>query len=491
MVSGVGVILSARADTSQLWGQNGELWTPQSRLPDFSFAGYRSGEAPIPTPPVKGNVRDFGAKGDGTTDDTAAFKRAIAATNDGALLIPAGRYLLSDMLTIRKSNLVLRGEGSEKTVLFFSKPLEELYPDPTKNTGGTPTSNYSWSGGLIRVEGKATGADLGAVKTKAARGDQVIELEAAPANFKVGQKIEIRQSDPENKTLLDYLYAGQTGDTAKVTDTHTSFVSKVVRVEGAKLWLERPLRTDISPQWKANARVFAPSVTEVGIENLGFEFPRTPYRGHFKEDGYNPLTFPGAADCWARDLRIFNADSGPFIAGTFITVENVVFDADRPADKGGNQGHHGCTLGSDTLFRNFDYRIKFIHDISAENGATGNVVADGKGVDLCFDSHKRFPYSNLYTNIDIGAGKRMYSSGGGDALGRGTAAWTTLWNIRAAKPQLWPPATYAPDMVNLVGVQSDQPAVLDKAGRWFEPIAPAGLQPVNLYEAQLKRRLGK
>ena len=40
------------ADFSALWGRNGELWTPQSRLPDFSWAGYRCGEkAPPVLPP--------------------------------------------------------------------------------------------------------------------------------------------------------------------------------------------------------------------------------------------------------------------------------------------------------------------------------------------------------------------------------------------------------------------------------------------------------
>src|SRR6185437_11707244 len=68
----------ARADAvkgvnSPLWGKAGEAWSASGRLPDFSFAGYHSGEAPLPNPPVKANVRDVGAKGDGVTDDTDAF----------------------------------------------------------------------------------------------------------------------------------------------------------------------------------------------------------------------------------------------------------------------------------------------------------------------------------------------------------------------------------------------------------------------------------
>src|SRR5688572_17926686 len=31
---------------SKLWGKNDDTWSPVSRLPDFSFAGYRRGEHP-------------------------------------------------------------------------------------------------------------------------------------------------------------------------------------------------------------------------------------------------------------------------------------------------------------------------------------------------------------------------------------------------------------------------------------------------------------
>src|SRR4051812_31415797 len=59
---------------SDLWGTNGELWNPIGRLPDYSFAGYRSGRGSIPEIAVTANVKDFGAVGDGKTDDTAAFE---------------------------------------------------------------------------------------------------------------------------------------------------------------------------------------------------------------------------------------------------------------------------------------------------------------------------------------------------------------------------------------------------------------------------------
>src|SRR5262249_17243458 len=55
---------------SALWGASGELWSPISRLPDTSYAGYRTGEKAIPNVPQATSVKAYGAVGDGVHDDT-------------------------------------------------------------------------------------------------------------------------------------------------------------------------------------------------------------------------------------------------------------------------------------------------------------------------------------------------------------------------------------------------------------------------------------
>ena len=44
------------------------------------------------------NVKDYGAKGDGTTDDTAAIKAAISAAGTNTLLFPEGKYVTTETL---------------------------------------------------------------------------------------------------------------------------------------------------------------------------------------------------------------------------------------------------------------------------------------------------------------------------------------------------------------------------------------------------------
>ena len=205
LVGGVFPLLSLiqAQEYSELWGEAGERWSPTSRLPDFSFAGYHSGEKPIPTILPTTNVKSYGAKGDGEHEDSQAFLDAIAATSHGTILIPAGRYKISQILEIRHGSIVLRGAGPAETVLFFPIPLNKLKPNMGKTTSGRPTSNYSWSGGLIWVKGQRKNSKLSQITQGSLRGQQKLNV-SIPDRFHPGQRIEIRMVDDVQQSLLKY-----------------------------------------------------------------------------------------------------------------------------------------------------------------------------------------------------------------------------------------------------------------------------------------------
>ena len=482
--------VAVQAETSALWGAHGERWTPDGRLPDFSYAGYHCGEAPLPTVAPGVSVRTFGAKGDGVTDDTQAFLKALASVKSGAIEIPAGRYRITSILSITRSGLVLRGAGPDKTILFFPTPLNEIRPNWGATTTGERTSNYSWSGGFVWFQGDPGNHLLTTITAPAQRGATSLRV-ATTNRLRVGQQCEIYQTDTTTNTLAASLYSGDPGDTRKLHgSTRASLVCRLQRIVGNEIFFDRPLRCDVALEWKPVIRNFAPAVSESGVENLAFEFPVTPYKGHFTELGFNAVAFSGVVNCWARHLRVVNADSGFFPNGHFCTIQDVVFESARPPAAGGCTGHHGIYFGGDdNLFRGFDYRTRFIHDITVSQCA-GNVAAGGQGVDLCLDHHERAPYDNLFTSLDAGAGTRLWHCGGGEALGKHCAGRGTFWNIRAATPQHYPPASFGPDSMNLVAVQPGQPSQTSAAGRWFEAIAPDALTPPDLHAAQLARRLG-
>jgi hypothetical protein len=62
------------------------------------------------------NVKGFGAKGDGVTDDSAAFNAATAASQD--VYVPAGTYMVKDVRVF--GDATLRGAGMERTILKAS-----------------------------------------------------------------------------------------------------------------------------------------------------------------------------------------------------------------------------------------------------------------------------------------------------------------------------------------------------------------------------------
>jgi hypothetical protein len=72
----------------------------------------------LPRPRV--SVKEFGAKGDGTADDTSAIAAAIhAAVGKSELYFPAGRYKINGSLDIPPGT-VLRGEDARLASLFWS-----------------------------------------------------------------------------------------------------------------------------------------------------------------------------------------------------------------------------------------------------------------------------------------------------------------------------------------------------------------------------------
>ena len=66
------------------------------------------------------SVKDFGAKGDGTTDDTIAIQKAIAAVSaagGGTVFFPTGTYKITSELIISSNAVFLTGEGRRASII--------------------------------------------------------------------------------------------------------------------------------------------------------------------------------------------------------------------------------------------------------------------------------------------------------------------------------------------------------------------------------------
>ena len=174
-----------------------------NRLPDFSRAGYRMGDASIPD--IRGPVFDvtrFGAVPDDGKEDTAAVQRAVDAAGvagGGVVFLPKGRYEIhqtpkSPYLTITSDHIVLRGEGSQDggTVLFMEAPAGD---GPIRRLGTVPAEIEARKRTVVEVIGPETRKELAVFTKDVARGQRDIPVSNARA-FTEGQDVIIECTDP-------------------------------------------------------------------------------------------------------------------------------------------------------------------------------------------------------------------------------------------------------------------------------------------------------
>jgi hypothetical protein len=469
---------------SALWGADGRAFRSGGPLPDFSWAGYHAGDARLPSPAPSSNVRDYGARGDGVADDTAAFQRALAESAPGVLLVPRGRYRLAGSLTLTRSRQVLRGEGSGAggTTLLFSSSLTDL-----KGLSGLPASNeFSWSGGLVQIQPQGAERRLSAVTLSAHRGDRRLRVADARA-IRTGDVFFLRLSEDQQRTLEAHLL----GDPAPQESAESSCASRVLdwtfqvsSVEGDVLVLSQPLRTDVQMEWEPTVWQM-PVIREVGIEHLAIEFPITPYPGHHRERGFNGVEFSrDVVDAWIRDVTIRNCDSGVFVGhrSKWLTITGLVFTSARPADQHGDRAHHGVVLSacSDVLVTDLNFEADFIHEFTITHRAVGNVLSGPvRGANLDLDHHRDAPFENLFQDL---TGDVRLQAGGSRCYGPPAGVRNTYWAVdTAAAPPPWLG-------VGAVVVGSLVPSSkLERSpAAWIERVPD--LQPRDLRAAQWRHR---
>ncbi|MCX7819594.1 MAG: glycoside hydrolase family 55 protein [Kiritimatiellae bacterium] len=167
----------------------------------------RSEEIVFPPGARVANVRDYGAKGDGVTDDTEAFQRALREEPENHLIyVPNGRYIISQMLVWGrgKKRQVLQGQSEEGTILQLADNCPG-FRDPNNPqsmiwTGKAPAQRFR--NGLRNLTLDTGRGNPGAI------GVRFI------ANNQGGMhRVTIRSGDPEGRGVigLDLGYTNEQG----------------------------------------------------------------------------------------------------------------------------------------------------------------------------------------------------------------------------------------------------------------------------------------
>ena len=472
---------------SELWGVDGERWAalggPASRLPDFSFAGYRGGERPPVDLPVAATVTDFGARpGDGR-DDTEAFRKAIAAIDRGVLQVPAGTFEILGQLRISKSHIVLRGEGADgdrPTVLHFSKSPVELKADwPNRQDR------------FILFTADAGERELARVTSAAKRGDQVLELDSA-AGVAAGQVVMLVVGDDGRHSFWEHLHNGQVRFDGQEHREDLEWPVRIAAVDGNRITLGQPLRFDVRRTWNPVLTTYTP-VEEVGLERMQLRFAGTAGYSHDGDamdgQGWKAVAFARVMNGWARDLVVENAEDGISVleGSKWVTVQDVVLR--------GYAGHHGLNAfhAFDSLFAGFHVQAAMAHELGVSTQAAGNVFMSGGDGDVArdefnLDHHRRAPFENLFTDL---RGRNITTdSGGSSDAGPHSAARAVFWNVAPGEGFMVDDEWWGALQATVVGTihPSLGAATRSADGAWYEPAG--AVAPPNLYLAQRARRTG-
>lgn len=111
----------------------GKTWTRKPQPP--ASEPSTSGQPAVYIPPTRTrgaavrNVRDYGALGDGAHDDTAAFQAAINSlpSDGGTVNVPAGRYLLDAVRSIRLRSRMLLQLAPDATLVVKPNSADKAY----------------------------------------------------------------------------------------------------------------------------------------------------------------------------------------------------------------------------------------------------------------------------------------------------------------------------------------------------------------------------
>ncbi|MDO9369186.1 MAG: hypothetical protein Q7T68_11515 [Sphingopyxis sp.] len=454
-------------------------------LPDYSYAGYGFGLAPIPTDAgTIVDVADHGAIPDDGLDDTKAVLRALAAANavkgKVTLRFPKGRTQLTEVLRITRSDIVLDGAGAGPggSELWFPRPLklidqshdyDELrdYLVREKKQQVEPEHNidylfteYTWSGGMIYVapEGSRPVSYDG---TKDVR-DPVLATGVAGKQFgrtltvdnvaklKVGDVVQLQwfSVDGPKSQILKSLY----GDTDLPIGSHhwtspnrpvVAQATRITAVRGKTVTLGDPLLHDVRADQPAVLAQWA-HLSNVGIQNLRLQFPEAPAFGHHLEQGYNGIYMTGVFDGWIRDLTIDRSDSGILTDNAAsLTIADITTTGDRRA-------HYSVHVGAvhNVLVRDLKVENPVVHPLSINTRSTRSVfLRSVVDKDAIIDQHSGSNHQNLFDQVVLhidpkqvkGAWQYQLWVGGGAPYWKpGHGLYNTLWNARLVMPDTVP-----------------------------------------------------
>ncbi|MGV9380470.1 hypothetical protein ACWDRB_31960 [Nonomuraea sp. NPDC003707] len=473
----------------------------RNRVPDFSHAGYRNGERPLPHLRVVKTIRPI--EGDNTAHIQAALDEiaALPEHRRGALLLLPGRYPVSGTIYVRSSRTVLRGSGDGEDPAENSVIMATAAGAANRTVivaGGEGPVNWSaWRG---EVPGTRTDIVSGFVQV----GERSFEV-ADARGLRPGDNVIIFHPCSEG-WLKAIDYGGHdTGRPWNVDEEPILYNRYITDIRGNQVTVDAPVYNHLdrslsqSYLYKTDR---AGVVTQVGVERLrvDVEFTGDPFVD--KSAVQNAIRVFRAEDAWIRDctaLRFWQVGMEAWEA-TRVTVDNCRALEPTGATSAGGNRYNFCAhpFAQLVLFKDC-HATKARHAFICNGAASNSGIVFLRGTSeetyntseghrrwntgLLFDGHREV---NPHRTLTLG----LYNRGWWGTSHGWSAAHSVAWGCDMSGTQIV--VQKPPTAQNyVVGARN---AVVNANGPFAQPIGhvegvgEADLQIPSLYAAQLHER---
>lgn len=483
--------LILNAQTSKLLGYdtNGMLTYVEdakgNRIPDYSYVGYNHGERPIPQ--IDSKITMNAIDGNNLIRIQQAINQLEALRPDengfrGALFLKSGTYNVEGILKIRKSGIVIRGEG-KSTILIATKKMKSDF---------------------VVFEGLSDPKKIASSKTKITDsyvpvGAQSVHVEN-DHNFKKGDDIMLERK-PNQKWInmlgMHNLSQTDSKDRDWTPSNYTvTYRRKVLSVEKNKIIFDAPVVDIIDAEY---AEGFVYNYTWDGkIENLGIE--NIQLNSHYTSEddenhAWNAVTFKNVENGWATKVyaNYFTYSCINIARSSMkVTVDSCEMRNHKGLVKGGRM-YSFNVVGEQNLIKNCISQGGRHDYVTASVVAGPNVFLKSKSLNAQSVSgpHHRWSSGLLFDNIDIeghGIGVENRRNSGS---GHGWSGTTCMfWNCSAREIIIQdPPGDHTNWAIGCIGKHVNKGCCGPIETYGHIESKGVHLNPESLFEKQLSDRL--
>lgn len=483
-----------------------------NKIPDFSYAGYKNSEAPIPNVPVVKEISPING------DNTQFIQKAIDEVGNlplvngirGALLLKKGKYNVSGTIYLKHSGVVLRGEGdgedpNSNTIIFGTGNT----PDQRTIIIAGGVNNNLWN---TQVSGTKTNiiSDVIFVGEKSFRVENV-------SKFKEGDNIIIVHPNT-NEWLKAVDYGGTAADPNWTTNDALSILYNrfIKKIAGDTITIDAPvfytLKKNLSQSYiyKYDRSGIQ---TNIGIENLrvDIEIPvnDTPTNSNGNEQhAWEAIELCQIEDAWVKNCTMIHFGHSGIMTST---ATRVTIDSCKAIDPisiitGERRYNFNMYRGSQLILVKNSYTRYGRHDfVSNGTSTTSGCVFYNNVSEKTYNAsegHRWFSQGLLFDNLIFNSPNASYVIGfynrGDYGTSHGWAAVNSLaWNctVNGNKNIIIqkPPTGQNYAIGSKAGLITGKTpfAPFEAQEGYIEGTNLPGIIPKSLFEAQLKERLEK